>query len=217
MEQKQPTLPTQQFIEIETIENDLVKLKNGGLRRILLVSGLNFDLKSEEEQGVIIYSFQGFLNSLDFSVQIFVHSRKLNIEGYLSMLEEREGQEANSLLRNQIFEYKEFIKSFVSQNAIMNKNFFVSVPYDSVQLSPAGKNVTNTIRGLLGQKQTTVSETKTEEESIEQLDQRVDQVISGLNQVGLRAVPLNNDELIELFYNMYNPETTEKKNVKIGE
>jgi len=81
---------SQQFIEIETIENDIVRMKNGGLRKVLLVAGMNFDLKSEEEQGLITYAFQGFLNSLDFSTQIFIHSRKLNVESYLKKITGRE-------------------------------------------------------------------------------------------------------------------------------
>src|SRR3990167_833261 len=109
--------PSQQFVEIESIENDVVRIKGGGMRKILLVSGINFDLKSEEEQGMIIYAFQNFLNSINFSVQFFIHSRKLNIESYLAMLQERENQEPTELLKNQISEYREFIRTFVSQNA----------------------------------------------------------------------------------------------------
>ncbi|MDD5547931.1 MAG: hypothetical protein PHN74_03525 [Candidatus Pacebacteria bacterium] len=214
MEQKQESLPTQQFIEIKSIENGIVKLKNGGLRRILLVSGINFDLKSEEEQGMITFAFQGFLNSLDFSVQIFIHSRKLNIETYLEKLSERESQEPNELLKNQISEYREFIKSFVAQNSIMTKTFFVAIPYSTAQMSPTGMAITEKIKDLLGKK-TPTSKSESEDESLQQLEQRVDQVVAGLNQMGLRAVPLNDEELTELFYNLYNPETTEKEDVPV--
>src|SRR3989344_7911623 len=144
---KPGTTPTQQFVEIESITNDMVKLKSGGLRKILLVSGVNFDLKSEEEQGLIIYAFQGFLNSLSFSVQVFIHSRKLNIEGYLQKISERENQEPNDLLKNQITEYREFIQTFVSQNAIMDKTFFITVPYDPVALPQSSAGVTGAISG----------------------------------------------------------------------
>ena len=211
-------MPTQEFIDIQSIEDGVIKLKSGTLRKILLVSGTNFSLKSEEEQGLITYAFQGFLNSLDFSVQIFIHSRKLNIEEYLSKLEEREIQEENELLRNQIVEYREFIKAFVSQNAIMQKRFFLVVPYDPIQIPQAGLDVTEKITGWFKSKTAGEGEAKKEnlKEILEQLDQRVDQVIDGLNQIGLRAVPLNNDELIELFYNLYNPATTEKKGVEIN-
>src|SRR3989344_5214853 len=214
MPTKQESLSTQSFVDIISIDNDIVKLKNGGLRKILLVSGTNFALKSEEEQGIITYAFQGFLNSLDFSVQFFIHSRKLNIDDYLKKLEEREMQEENGLLKNQIFEYREFIKSLVGQNAIMQKRFFAVVPYDPVQISKAGLDVAEKMFGWLKSKAAKTSQEKkieNLEESLEQLDRRVDEIINGLNQVGLRAVPLNQDELTELFYNLYNPATIDKK------
>lgn len=214
MPQKSEALSTQQFIDLESIEKGAIKLKSGALRKILLVSGTNFALKSEEEQGIITYAFQGFLNSLDFSAQFFIHSRKLNIDDYLKKLEERELQEENSLLKNQISEYREFIKSLVGQSAIMKKRFFVVVPYDPIQIPKAGMDVAEKMLGWLKSKTTQEAAAKKEEnlqESLEQLEKRVDQVISGLNQTGLRAVPLNDEELTELFYNLYNPATIEKK------
>jgi conjugal transfer ATP-binding protein TraC len=210
---KPESASSQQFIEIETIENDIVKLKNGGLRKILLVAGINFDLKSEEEQGLITYAFQGFLNSLDFSIQIFIHSRKLNIENYLKKITERETQEPNDLLKNQISEYREFIKTFVSQNAIMMKTFFIVIPYDPIALPKAGAGIAESITGIFKKKPTGVKE-ETPAEAIQQLSLRVEQVVNGLNQIGLRSVPLNTDELVELFYNLYNPSETEKVGVE---
>lgn len=214
-------LPTQQFVEIEEIKQDTIILRNGGLRKILIVTGLNFDLKSEEEKGLIIYSFQNFLNSLNFSAQIFVHSRKLNIENYLSQLVVRQEQESMELLKNIIGEYREFIRSFVSRNAIMEKSFFVVVPYDTVDFSPA-KSATKKFFGFLrGKSLSELKKSSLEEEkataqqnfqhNLQQLNQRVDQVANGLSQIGLRAVALNESEIIELFYNLYNPESVEKK------
>ena len=210
--QQPPSLATQQFVNIESIENGVIKLKGGVYRKILMVSGMNFDLKSAEEQEMIIFSFQGFLNSLDFTIQFFIHSRKLNIENYLKMVKERENQEVNELLKNQIFEYGEYVKSFVAQNAIMSKNFFVVVPFDPIRISEAGGKLKNKILGLFGGKEPERLQEKTEQEYLEQLDQRVSGVVDGLNQIGLRAVPLNDAELSELFYNIYNPSTIEKKN-----
>ncbi len=214
-------LPTQKFIAVERIENGTLVLKGGGLRQILMVSGINFDLKSEEEQGLIINTFQGFLNSLNFSIQIFIHSRKVNIEGYLENLEKRESQESNELLKNQILEYREFIRAFVSENAIMTKSYFIVVPYDPVQLSPHGEAFTSKILGMLKKKgvenpvkrlpEANATEDRVLREHMEQLTQRSNQVIGGLNQINLRAIPLNDDELIELFYNLYNPEAVEKE------
>lgn len=212
MEQNQPSLATQQFVNIESVKNGIIRLRGGAYRKILIVSGINFDLKSTEEQEMITYAFQGFLNSVDFTLQFFIHSRKLNIENYLKKVEEREVQETNELLKNQIFEYREFIKSFVSQNAIMSKNFFVIVPFDPVRLSETGGKFKNKILNAFGVGQAEKSsQEQTEQEYLEQLDQRVNEVIDGLNQIGLRTVPLNDEELSELFFNLYNPSTVEKK------
>jgi len=209
---QQPSLATQQFVNIESVENGVIKLKGGAYRKILIVSGINFDLKSGEEQEMITYAFQGFLNSLDFTLQFFIHSRKLNIESYLKKVEERENQEINELLKNQIFEYREFIKSFVAQNAIMSKNFFVIVPFDPIRMSETGGKLKNKVLNVFGVGQTdAASKNQTEQEYLEQLDQRVNETIDGLNQIGLRTVPLNDEELSELFFNLYNPSTIEKK------
>ncbi|MBI4992418.1 MAG: hypothetical protein HZB99_04340 [Candidatus Harrisonbacteria bacterium] len=212
MPNREGSLPTQQFIEIESVENDTIKLKGGGLRKIILVSGTNFSLKSTEEQEMITQAFQGFLNSLDFTVQFFIHSRKLNIDDYIKTLEEREIQEENSLLKNQILEYREFVKTVVRENAIMQKRFFVVVPYDPIAVPGAGLNIADALFSW-GKSKKTAQEKKDEkfEESLQQLNARVSQIIDGLNQIGLRAVSLENDELIELFYNLYNPSTVAKK------
>jgi hypothetical protein len=211
-ESKGPSLATQQFVNIDSITDGVIKLKNKAYRKILIVSGINFDLKSAEEQEMITFAFQSFLNSVDFTLQLFIHSRKINIDNYLKKVEDRENQETNELLKNQIFEYREFIKSFVAQNAIMSKNFFVVVPFDPIRVSETSTGVKNKLFGIFGtNKPGGESQEQTEKEYLEQLDQRVNEVIDGLNQVGLRVVPLNDEELSELFYNLYNPSTIEKK------
>src|SRR5574340_1113860 len=102
---------TQQFVDIEEIREGVVYLKNGGMRRVLMVSGVNFELKSEEEQGIITMTYQNFLNSLDFSMQFVIHSRKLNINSYLQKLKDLEKEQSNEMLQNQVEEYIEFIRS----------------------------------------------------------------------------------------------------------
>lgn len=207
---------TQKFIEIDSIENDVVTLKTGGLRKVILVSGVNMELKSEEEQNMVYYAYQDLLNSLDFPLQFIVHSRKLNIEPYLALLESYRGKETNELLRSQILEYKEFIKSFVQQNEIMTKTFFVVVSYDPMAI-PTREGLSKFIPFLKqtsSQAQTQKGEAR--QRSLTQLTQRVDQVIANLAPIGLRAVILNREELIELFYNLYNPESVEKKDLAIA-
>lgn len=199
---------TQQFVDIDDIRDDVVFLRDGSLRSVIMVSGTNFELKSEDEQDGIISAYQSFLNALDFSVQIVVHSRKLNVDLYLKKMEGVRDKEPNELLKNQIGEYIEFIRGFVKENEIMTKNFFVVVPYEGVNLQSLKKGFLGMFS--LGSKPKKAKADESEDQKILQLRQRVDEVVSGLERVGLRAVSLNREELLELYYNLYNPETVEK-------
>ena len=210
------SLSTQEFVELQEVRDGVIFLKNGALRQLLMVNGINFDLKSETEQDLMTYGYQNLLNALNFSIQIFIHSRRLNIESYLSKLQKRQSQETNELLKTQIAEYLEFIKSFVANNAIMDKTFFVVVPYDPVNLPQAAKG----ILGFIKQEKTSASQdqaaqNENTQQNLQQLGQRVDQVIAGLQQIGLRTVPLGTEESIELIYNLYNPQLIEKQNLAI--
>ncbi len=215
---KEQSVATQQFVDITDIKDGSIFLKNGGLRRVLIVSGINFDLKSEEEKNLILHSFQNFLNTLEFSIQFVVHSRKMNIDNYLEKLKERQEKEDNELLKNQIGEYLEFVRSFVEMNAVMAKTFFAVIPYDPIQIPKAGANIINTLKFWEKPKKNDEKEKEDDDivKKIAQINQRADIVIDGLNQMGLRTVALNDEELTELFYNLYNPETVEKKELKIA-
>lgn len=206
-------LPTQQFVHIREIKDGVVYLKHGGLRQLLIVSGLNFDLKSEAEQELILNTFQNFMNALDFPVQFFVHSRKVNVAGYLERMGERLTEETNELLKIQIQEYMEFIRTFVEQNAIISKTFFVIVPYDAASLDEASGGILGSFFKSKSPKKG--AQSVTAQENLRQLSQRVSQVVDGLSENGLRAAPLNTDELIELFYNIYNPQFVEKRGLEI--
>src|SRR3984885_3093386 len=129
---------TQDFVPISEVRDGIIILKDGALRAILLASSINFALKSEDEQTAFIVQFQNFLNSLDFSVQIFVQSRMLDIRPYIATLEVQFKGQLDDLMRIQIREYIEFIKSFTEAANIMTKNFFVVVPYSSTSVSTAG-------------------------------------------------------------------------------
>lgn len=214
---KKESQATQKFVDIESVRENTLTLKNGSLRKIIMVSGVNFDLKSEEEQGLITYAYQNFLNSLDFSVQIFVHSRRLNIEGYVKKLEARVKDEPNELLKAQLSGYREFISSFVSQNPIMAKTFFLVVPFDPVQIPGSSGG---SILGIFSKKKSPATASADKEmnfqHNLSQLNQRVDRVLSGLGAIGLQTAPLDNEAIIELFYNLYNPESVEKKTLEIA-
>ena len=200
---------------MEDIRNDALILKGGGLRKILLVSGINFELRSEDEQNVALSEFQSFLNSLDFPLQIFIHSRKVNIEGYAEELGAMQGREGNTLLASLLGGYRDFIVSLVKENAIMEKRFFAVVPYDPFSLPSAGKAVFQKITGLFGKKPIEDAKdpkkiTAIPEADFIQLNERALKVANGLSSIGLRALPLVQDELVELFYNLYHPETLER-------
>ncbi len=213
---------TQQIVAIKDIKNGVVVLKNGSLRKVVFVEGINFDLKSEEEQQLILYAYQSFLNALDFSVQINLHSRKLNVDDYIANLEKRRDEESNELLKVQLGEYLEFVKSFVGENAIMAKSFFVIVPYDPIGVPGVGQAKPLLGKFLGDNKKAAAPESAIQTDGkinpthLEQLELRTSQVIDNLRRIGLRAVALNDDELVELYFNYYNPATIEKRGEVIG-
>lgn len=193
-------ISTQQFLEIEDIREGCLILKDKSLRGVLVVSSLNFALKSEEEQNAIIYQFQNFLNSLDFSVQIYIQSRKLNLTGYLEKLKELEKEQKNELLKIQTREYIKFIESLLAETSIMTKNFYLVVPFVPV-LVPGMRSKKTKEKQLL-------SDEEFQRAKI-QLWQRIEFVAQGLRRCGLFCAPLNTTELIELFWSIYHPEEAE--------
>ena len=185
------------------VRDGIVVLKDGGLRAILLASSLNFALKSEDEQTAFIVQFQNFLNSLDFSVQIFVQSRMLDIRPYVATLEGAYKEQLDDLMRIQIREYIEFVKSFTEAANIMTKNFFVVVPYSpSINV---GKKGPAALLPSFGKKKDVAETNKTFEENASQLEQRISIVQQGLVRTGVRTVQLGTEEAIELLYKMFNP------------
>ncbi len=209
---------SQDLVRVKEIKNDTVILENGVLCQMVLVGGLNLALKSASEQEAIISGYQNFLNSIDFTIQILIHSRKINIDKYLNSLEERKNQEASGILQNQISEYQEFIRAFVQEYAVMRKMFVVVIPFVPINLLPSKGKITSFIP-FFGKKQTTQEADKDDDalfkEATNQLRQRVNQVADGLHTVGLETSILNEQQIIELLYNFYNPETIEKENITL--
>jgi len=187
----------QQFLEIQEIKQGVAVLKNKALRGVLMVSSINFALKSEDEQNATIYQFQNFLNSLDFSLQIVVQSRKLNITGYLDKLKELEKQQKSELMKTQTAEYRKFVQELIAGGSIMSKNFFVVVPFSFID-----------IPGFTSAQKSDQDET-TFQRGKSQLWQRMEFVASGLRRCGLKCIPLNTSELIELFWSIHHPEEAE--------
>lgn len=199
--------PTQAFVPIKEIRDGILILKDGSLRSVLLASSLNFALKSADEQQAIIYQFQNFLNSLNFSAQIYTQSRKLDIRPYISLLETRLKDQMSDLMKMQTREYIEFIKSFTESTNIMTKNFFIIVPYSAPLVGGPGQIASS----ILGTKKNLKEDNLSSfEESRIQLQQRVEVVEQGLVRCGIRVVSLGTEELVELFYKVFNPGDVEK-------
>jgi len=197
------TAPTQQYLDIAEIKEDVVVLKNGAIRAILAVSAINFELKSTEEQEAIINQYQNFLNSVDFPLQILVSSRKLNIENYINYLSDKEKLQRNNLLRMQISEYKNFINQLVSISNIMDKKFYIIVPFSSIESKEKG--FFSKVGAMINPRRDILEKRENFETYKSQLFQRVDHITAALSGIGLRIVPLKTQELIELMFNSYNP------------
>lgn len=194
---------TQKYVDVDEIRDGVIVMKSSALRAVVLVSSLNFDLKSTEEQDAIINQYQQFLNSLDFPVQIVISSRRFNIEPYLTLLEDEVKQQQNELLRFQITEYKAFIKNLTEVSNIMSKYFYVVIPFSPVEDEHSG--LLDKLFGIFRSKQAVDEHGSLFETYKAQLFQRVNHVSNALGSAGVNATALNTEEIIELLYNSYNP------------
>lgn len=190
--------PTQDFVPVQEVRNGVVIMKKGGLRGILMCSSVNFALKSEDEQKAILGGFQTFLNTLDFSVQIVVHSRKIDIRPYLATLEERIDKQTSDLMKIQVREYIQFIKGFIEGSDIMTKTFYAVVPFDPAIATAVASNIP-----FLG-KASPVQEASQFDEHRVQLEQRLALVEGGLQAAGVRCARLGTEEIIELLFRSFN-------------
>ena len=198
------TKSTQDFVPIKEVRDGIVVLDNGSLRSILMASSLNFGLKSTDEQESILYQFQNFLNSLDFTLQFYIQSRELDINPYISLLEERYKEQLNDLLKLQTLEYIKFIKAFTESANIMTKSFFIVVAYSPAVFSSSGGGMDGFLSTLSGKGPSKEVSSEAFEESKTQLIQRVNVVSQGLARTGVRVAQLGSEELIEMFYNIFN-------------
>lgn len=196
---KKNAAPTQNFIPIDQIREGVMIMKDKSLKGVMMVSSLNFALKSDEEQMAIIYQFQNFLNSLDFSCQIVVQSRRLNITGYIESLKEIESKQKNELLKVQTSEYRKFIEEIIEGGTIMTKNFFLVVPYYPMgEISKKSKN-----KASLDLTEDSFQRGKY------QLWQRMEYVAMGIGRCGLKAAPLSTSEIIELLWSWHHQKEAE--------
>lgn len=213
-----PGPATQRFLDVAEIRDDMAILNDGTVRAVLLVSSINFALKSVDEQEAIIQSYMTFLNSLEFPVQIVIQSRRMNIDAYMQQLVDQQRITENDLLRAQISDYRAFVGELVELGEIMQKRFYVVVPYDPV---------TNRRKGFFDRLQSALSPTLASKLNAKQLADRKEQlsrrseIIAGqLGSMSLQTVRLDTQGLIELYYNSYNPDVADEERLgdisKIG-
>lgn len=204
----------QDFVPIQEVRDGIIILKDGGLRAIVLANSTNLSLKSSDEQKAIILQFQSFLNTLDFSAQISIQSRRLDIRPYLLTLEDRMKVLNEPLLKLQTKEYIEFIRKFTDSVSIMTKTFFVVVPYSRVSL----KSESNALMGIFKKREESevnASRQMDFEEQRSQLEQRVNVVQQGLARCGIKSIQLGSEEVVEIFYKVFNPGEQEGK-IQVG-
>lgn len=202
-----PGVAAQRFLDIAEVREDVLILKDGTLRAVLLVSSINFALKSVDEQNAIVQAYMQFVNGIDFPIQVVIQSRKMNIDHYLRQINESEKQLTNDLLKRQILDYKDFVKQLVKLGDIMQKRFYIVVPLNPLAVAQKGfwQRLQEIVTPSLAFR---FSEDRFKKQKFD-LELRVSQIQSGLSSMSLSAVQLDTQSLIELFYNIYNPDLYE--------
>jgi hypothetical protein len=201
---------TQEFIPIKEIRDGIIVLKEGELRAIVLANSVNLSLKSADEQQATILQFQNFLNTLDFPVQISVQSRRLDIRPYLLLLENRIKVQNEPLIKLQTKEYIEFIRNFTESVAIMTKSFFVVIPYSHTVFKP-DSGILGSLFSRKSKEEALALKQIDFEEKRSQLEERVAVIQQGLSRCGINSAQLNTEEVVEVFYKVFNPGELEGK------
>jgi type IV secretory pathway VirB4 component len=208
---------TQNSLEIAAIRDGIVIMKDGSFRSVVMAKSINFDLMSQAEQEAVEYAYQGFLNSLYFDIQVFIRSRKIDMGPYLEKLTKVRTDMDNMLLGMLMEDYVFFIEDLVQQTNIMSKEFYIVVPFfgqlDAGKALQSSKKLFSGIIGGEKKSIVTVDEASLEKAKSE-LTNRVQNVVNGLLQLGVQAIPLDTQELIELYYNAYNPDTATRQTLK---
>ena len=207
-----PTVSTQKYLDIAEIRDDIVILRDGTVRAVLLVSSINFALKGEDEQNALIQAYIGFLNTLGFPLQIVIQSRRLNIDKYLEKLKVLEKEQSNELMRKQIADYIAYLKELLDLGQIMTKKFYAVVPFMGIQ--KAKKKFLDRLTESFKPAVSVTMSKKRYATYREELDKRVNYIAGGLGSIGLKAIQLDTQSLIELFYNAYNPEIVDAQKMQ---
>lgn len=206
---------TQRFLPIAEIRSDTVLLKNGGMRAVLLVEALNFNLKSETEQQGIVAGYESFVNTLTFPLQVVMRSAKMNIDPYLVQLRSLADDQGNDLLKQQTLHYADFVEKLVDVADIMQKRFYVIVPLD---LALRKRSILEQFFGWMSPDDTAAKAAARQREFAEGnklLKDRLNLVQTGLENIGLGCRRLQTHELIELYYQIFNPKTSQEQKLPV--
>jgi hypothetical protein len=199
MKNPQSLPPTQEHINIEKIKNDLVILKNGIVSLVISISAVNFDLLSEPEQDAKIMAFAQLLNSLTHSFQILIRTKKVNITGYLDYLANYKHKQTTPGLQRQMAIYQKFVQKLIIKNEILDKSFYIVIPYRAVLLKTDPK------KQLLGKDEKIKNLDQIMEQAQSYLYPKRDHIMKMLSRMGLTAHQLETKELTNLFFEIYNP------------
>lgn len=210
---------TQNTLQIAEIRDGIVIMNDGSFRSVVMVKSINFDLMSPQEREAVEYSFQGFLNSLYFDIQIFIRSQKVDLRPYLERLDKIRSEHDNMLLALLMEDYINYMATIAQQTNIMDKKFYVVVPYNpmptAAQALAQSKNFFTGLAGLFNKKEAHVVINEPDlQKAKDELRNRVQAVLGGLQQCGVQGLPLDTQELIELYYDTYNPDTATRQQLK---
>ncbi len=216
---KNNTNSTQNMLEIAEIRDGVVIMNDGSFRSVIMVKSINFDLMSPQEQEAVEYAYQGFLNSLDFPIQISIRTQRVDMQPYIDKLDKIRTEHDNMLLAMLMDDYINFIDNLSAQTNIMDKKFYVIIPFfptiDEVHLASQSKNFITGVIDLFRKPEhhIVVNEANLETAKTE-LRNRVQSVLGGLTQAGIQGLPLDTQELIELYYDTYNPDTATRQQLR---
>jgi hypothetical protein len=210
---------TQNALQIAEIRDGIVIMNDGSFRSVLMLKSINFDLMSPQEREAVEYSYQGFLNSLYFDVQIFIRSQKVDIGPYIDRLDKIRSEHDNMLLALLMEDYIGYMTNIAQQTNIMDKKFYVVIPFSATpnvqQAITQSKNFFTGLMGLFSSTETKVVINEADlNKAKDELRNRIQSVLSGLQQCGVQGLPLDTQELIELYYDTYNPDTATRQQLK---
>jgi len=207
---------TQNSLLINEIRDGLVIMSDGSFRSVVMLKSINFDLMSLQEQEGVEYAYQGFLNSLAFPIQIFVRSQRIDIEPYIQKLDKIRGEHDNMLLVRLMEDYIDFMVNLSEQTNVMDKKFYIIIPYyPTINAQKAVEASKTFLTGIFGHKEAPVTINEADLNAAKtELRNRVQSVLASLQQCNIQGLPLDTQELIELYYDAYNPDTATRQQLK---